>query len=469
MRHERILHFLTTIAAAAALAGCNGASATPDRSAPVSRAGATAENGPATTWEVATVTTRPYIEQVDLPGASVRGFETTRLMAKVGGYVGEIGTVGGKEVDIGTPVKQGTVLAKLDIPEMADELREKQAFVARAVSEVAQAEAAVQQARAAVTQAQAAVKEAHALRAEKTALLKLQTTKLARIKGLVAAGSVNTLSRDEAQYAVDAAKAALISVAATVTTAEANVTAALADIKKSEADKAAAEDRVKVARAQFDRVTTLADYATLRAPFDGIVTKRLVDHRAFVRPATSNSGAMPLFEVTRTDHVRVAVSVPSTQAPKIHPGQAVIFHTIGGLPGVTVTGTVSRTAGVLDPKSRMMRIEADFKNPLTNASTGKSIRLTPGMFGTVTVIIKKWKALPIVPTTAVATDENHQPYVMVVEANGRCRRQPIAIAFNDAKSIGISGGLAAGRVVVVRDVARLKEGQLISTTGTPDR
>jgi len=464
MRHEQIPRLLITLVVAAALTGCNGASATPDRSASSGGTGAASQTGPADSWEVATVTTQPYTEQVDLPGASVRGFETTQLLAKIGGYVGEIGTIGGKEVDIGTPVKKDDVLAVLDIPEMTDEFNEKKALVAQAQSKVKQATQTVKQAKAALTQADAAVKETEALRTQKIALHNLQKKKFARIKGLVQTdNAVNKLVLEEARYARDAAKAAIDRVDAAIDSAKAKVVAAQADINKALADEAAARNHVKVVQAQLDRATTLIDYATIRAPFNGIVTKRLVDHRAFVRSATSNSGAMPLFEVTQTDHIRVTVSVPSTKAPKIKPGQKVVFHTIGGLPGVTVTGTVSRTAGVLDPQSRMMRIEADFSNPLTNVGTGKSIRLTPGMFGTVTVIIKKWKALPIISTAAIATDENHQSYVMVLEAGGRCRHQSVDIAFNDAKNIGISSGLSAGQVVIVGDITRLKDGQIVAT------
>ena len=67
----------------------------------------------------------PYEEVIELPGATVRGFETTPLMAKLGGYVTSIGTVKGEEIDIGSFVQTGTVLATLDIPEMVDEIAKK--------------------------------------------------------------------------------------------------------------------------------------------------------------------------------------------------------------------------------------------------------------------------------------------------------------------------------------------------------
>ena len=72
-----------------------------------------------------------------------------------------------------------------------------------------------------------------------------------------------------------------------------------------------------------------------------------------------------MFELTRTDRVRIVVSAPNTNAPRIEIGQTAIFHDISGRPGVTIEGTVTRMAGAFDVSSRMMRIEihVDGKSP----------------------------------------------------------------------------------------------------------
>jgi multidrug efflux pump subunit AcrA (membrane-fusion protein) len=64
----------------------------------------------------------------------IEAFERTPLFAKVAGYVKEV------KVDIGDPVAKDDVLVRIAVPELIDELHEKEALVAQAQAEVRQAE-----------------------------------------------------------------------------------------------------------------------------------------------------------------------------------------------------------------------------------------------------------------------------------------------------------------------------------------
>ncbi len=95
--------------------------------APIESSGDETSERPATTVEP--IEWIVHQETVaDLPGASVVGFESTVLVAKQAGYVETIGRRGDTEIDIGVAVEAGSVLAELDIPELAEEFREKQAL-----------------------------------------------------------------------------------------------------------------------------------------------------------------------------------------------------------------------------------------------------------------------------------------------------------------------------------------------------
>jgi RND family efflux transporter MFP subunit len=419
------------------------------------------------TYQVLAYTKLPFEEVIELPGAEVRGFETTPLMAKLGGYVKSIGTVDGKEIDIGSEVLEGTVLATLDIPEMADEITEKQAMVKQATSKVVQAVASVELANSELSQRNAEVRQAEAARGEKQALLQLQRTRYERIAGLVKEGVIGAEKLDEPKFAMDAAESALSSVEADIIAANAAVAAAKANIQKALADKERAEAEVDVAKASVSLLKTQAGYLTIKAPYNGLIRKRMIDRGTFVEPADSNSGADPLFEIIRIDKVRVCVAVPSSKAAGITLDKDTVFHTIGGLPGVRLPGTISLSARSFNSDTRMMPIEIHFDNPVpvTQSNSKITIMLQPGMFGTVRVIVNTWdkdNLLPVVPSTAVATDENKQRYVMVVE-NGTCKKTPVdALVFNDAENIGIKSGVSIGAVVVREGVADLKDGQKIS-------
>ena len=128
------------------------------------------------------------------------------------------------------------------------------------------------------------------------------------------------------------------------------------------------------------------NYTVIKAPYDGVITKRMVDLGSYVLPAENNSAAMPVFELTQISKVRIVVAVPNNKVGRIEAGQAVVFDSIGGLQGQAFHGTVTRTAGALSPKTRTMRIEVHFDNPAVDAISGKKVELKPGLYGTLTVM-----------------------------------------------------------------------------------
>ena len=430
------------------LAGCGNEGAAPNGQAAQAATPAKRDESQPSTARVEGIA---YEDTVDLPGASVRGYESTELFAKLGGYIAKLAQVDGHDVDIGTRVDDGAELAVLAVPEMQDELAEKHAAVNQAQSEVAQAEAAIAEAVAQKLQREAELDQVEAQREEKQAMLQLNEKKFQRVSTLASSGTIGEEALDEIRFAVDAAQAALTSIDADVAAAEKQVGAADAKVNKTHADKAAAAARVEFANASLARIKTLMAYSTIRAPFAGVVTQRNVDTGAFVLPAEKNSAAMPLFEITRTDRVRVVVGVPNNKVAHVEPGMQARLHEVGGLPGRSFAGSVTRSAGALDEKTRTMRIEVEFENPVPDERTGEPVLLKPGMFGTLTIVRHEWdrdNPIPVVPTTAVATDGHGVSYVVVTEGSRRERRD-VTVAFNDAISVGISAGLKIGETVAV--------------------
>jgi HlyD family secretion protein len=401
--------------------------------------------------QVATITVkgREYQETVDLPGASVHGFQVTEIRAKFGGYVKSIGKVNDLEVDVGSRVKQSDVLAVLDIPEMQNELAQKTAVILQAKSAVTQSDAAIAEAESAVVQSKAALDQVRSHTAEKQAMLKLNETRFRRLSKLASNGTIGQENIDEAQFEVEVAKAKLASVQAYIRAAEAHIQVAKAKVAKARADKVSAQANVTVAESAVDHLKTLMNYTVIKAPYDGVITERMVDLGSYVQPAENNSAAMPIFQLTQTSKVRVMVAVSNNNVGRVEAGQAVVFDSIGGLQGQAFSGTVTRTAGTLDPKTRTMQIEVQLKNPVIDTVSGKKVELKPGLYGTLTVICKDWKSdnlLPIVPTTAVGKSSDGNYFVTVVE-DGKPTRRTVTIGFNDAADVGISSGLKVGEKV----------------------
>src|SRR5262249_21774456 len=122
----------------AAAAGC-------ESSAPAASPSAKSETPAVTTVRPER---QPLRHDVEQPG-QVRGFEQTPLYAKVSGYVHKL------NADIGDRVKAGQVLAELAVPELEEQLHQKEALAAQARAEVENSKQAVRTAEATAARSEA--------------------------------------------------------------------------------------------------------------------------------------------------------------------------------------------------------------------------------------------------------------------------------------------------------------------------
>jgi RND family efflux transporter MFP subunit len=268
----------------------------------------------------------PPLTPVTIP-ATIQAFFVTDLYAKNAGYVTQINN------DIGDHVKKGQVLAIIENPEL---------------------QAQYEKAQAAVAQAKAALDVAKRQLAGTEADLVLQKATLERQKELFMGKAATAQSLDEARAKEGVASAA-------VETGKAKINLAEADLQ--------------AAKAEADRLQALVQYDKIIAPFDGVVTRRLVNPGDLVQSATATRTA-PLFTCQKIDVVRVFADAPEASASAIRPGvrAEVKLYDAGEM---TFEGSVTRIATALDPSTRTMRVEIDLPNP--------DERLQPGMYARVTL------------------------------------------------------------------------------------
>ncbi|MFB3892748.1 MAG: efflux RND transporter periplasmic adaptor subunit [Phycisphaerae bacterium] len=89
-----------------------------------------------------------------------------------------------------------------------------------------------------------------------------------------------------------------------------------AELNVAHAAVALAEKQVQTARTQVDRLTTLVGYTKTVAPYDGVVTRRLVNRGVLVQAAPAKGGDA-IFTLQRLDTVRVFADVPEADAAKV--------------------------------------------------------------------------------------------------------------------------------------------------------
>lgn len=320
--------------------------------------------------------------------AHVEPYERAEIFAKASGFVAVV------HVDIGDEVKKGELLAELSIPEMKQELLQKQALVEQARAAIRQAEAGVTSSQAKVLAARASVASAESQVAAATAQLEkhkadiaFAQSELSRITTLVSSRAVNAAMQDEKQQQLRAAKAALSSAEAEVQSAqshalavESGIQVAEADLKQAQADLVYAQSQTKVAEAALAHTEALMEYARITAPFDGRISHRGIDTGDFViSAASSKTMGASLFTLNRIERFRIVFDVPESSATRVHVGQKVELK-VQSVMADTFAGEVKRTTGVLDQRTRTLRVEAEVND--------EKSQLRPGMYGTITVMLE---------------------------------------------------------------------------------
>ncbi len=394
--------------------------------------------------------------EVGQPG-SIQAFERTPIVAKVPGYVlkwnVDIGDpVKGPEFDsAGKQVRPGTELAVLWVPELVSELKFKEEQVQQAKKALAMAKAQVETAKAQVVEAEAGQNRAEA----NNGYWKSQS---ARFASLVKDSVLDKQSQEETLNQSRAASAALSEAQAKVQSAK-----ALQQEKESARDKA--EVDIRAAEADYRRQADIVGYATLTAPYDGVVTQRNIDTKRFVQPATGAQTDV-LYVVERTDIVRVFVSVPEVDADWVHAGAPATVR-VQALQGQQFKAKVTRTAWSLNGMTRTLLTEIDLPNPEI-PKLGR--RLHPGMYAYAT-IEAEWRDVLTLPVSAVLTEGDvnvgYQHFCYVVE-NGHVKRTPIEVGVrNDQlvevlkKRVGGGEAFTGTEEVVQGDLGGLKDGQAV--------
>lgn len=217
-----------------------------------------------------------------------------------------------------------------------------------------------------------------------------------------------------------------------------------------------ATGRLEIAKAGLERTETLLAYARLVAPFDGVVTARFVDPGAFVPAATSGSAAQnaAVLTIMDFDTVRAQVPVPEAEAARVQVGQPVKVAA-DALPGKTFEGTVSRFAYALDEGTQTMLVEADLPNP------GRQLR--PGMYASIRLGVEKHADVISVPAGALVVEKAGASVFKL--ADGKAKKTPVKVGFNDGARAEILDGISEGETVLLAAGVTLADGQEVRVAG----
>jgi len=376
--------------------------------------------------------------------ARIQPYERSPLASKLSGYVGEV------LVDIGDAVKANQPLLRLEMPELKDDVRQREALVAQATAEVSQAESQLQATKAVAESKKVGVAVAEAGVGRSEGDYERWAAETNRIKELSNRGSVTAKLFEETNNQLRSADAGRREATALVLAAKAAVNEAAANVAKAEADLVAALAKTRVTEADLAKSQTILSYTEVRAPFDGVITQRAVDKGQYVTGGTEK----PLLVVDRTDKLRVVVDVPEMDAPLVTAGEngdAVILK-VQSLSGREFSGKISRTGWAYDEANHSLRTEIDVAN--------SDAVLRSGMYASASILLDQRDDVLTLPLAAIIREGNSVFCYVVV--GGKIERRPLQLGLRSGDDVEIISGLNPTDKVVLARAAGLQVGQEVS-------
>jgi RND family efflux transporter MFP subunit len=335
-------------------------------------------------------------------------FQEIDVYAKESGYVQKL------YVDYGSRVKEGQLMAILEIPELEAQLQEDQAAVKNATDEV--------------SRAQHIWKRYQAMHR----VLDLEYTRLF--------GVAQTRPGLVAQQEVDDAQGKDL--------------AAASEVDAAEAALAAAQSSLIVNQSKLAHDQALFAYSRITAPFAGVVTERYANYGTLMQAGTgSSTQVLPLVRLSQDDLFRLVIPVPESDVRYIRVGDAVDVL----VPALnrTFPGKVARFSVDVREDTRTMHTEVDVSNP--------DRVLLPGVYAEATLTLEKKDNVLAVPLEAVSY-QGFQGSVFVVNSAGEIENRTVKLGMRTPSEIEVEAGVQEGEQVVVSDRSSLKVGQRVHPT-----
>ncbi|WP_010583042.1 efflux RND transporter periplasmic adaptor subunit [Schlesneria paludicola] len=314
----------------------------------------------------------------------VQAMEETILYPRTNGYVTKW------LVDIGDEVNEGQLLAEISTPEVFAQL---------------------QQSKAALSESKASVERAKAT-------VNLTTITTNRLRGLVAKNTVSQQELDDA---------------------EGNQAVAVANLRLAEAT-------VEANTANMQHMQELQSFSEITAPFSGTITARNINTGQLV--TSGNGTGQSLFQLTRTNPVRVFVNVPQIYAPGVTKGMKADII-VREIPGRIFPGTVTRTARAIDATTRTLLTEIQVPNDDRALLTGSYVQ--------VKMDVARQDPPLMIPASALVFNAQGTQ-VAVVDSDETVRLCAVEVAGDFGREVGISTGIRADDQVIVNPGDRMSDG-----------
>lgn len=347
---------------------------------------------------------------------SLAADEQTDVAPQVGGRVVSV------NVDLGSYVQRGALIARLDDSDARLRLEQTQAQLAQAQSSIRQAEERIGL-RSGQRFDPLIVAEVGASRAA----LDLAEKQLRRYEKLIESGDVSRSSYDQQKAQRDQLRQ--------------QYEASLAQAQQSYAAVQTARAAAQSVAVQVEQARKAIRDVNVVAPISGFVSDRPADIGEYL--STSSKVAT----IVRTNPMRVRIDIPEQSIGTVQAGQGVSV-VVSAYPDRSFNGRIARISPNLSAASRTLTVEAEVEN-----SGGL---LKPGQFASVRILQPDSDPAVLVPTRAVLTDSNASRVFVVKD--GRVQERLVQLGQVEGELVEIKNGVAADEVVATSNLDQLSDG-----------
>ncbi|MCK0508431.1 efflux RND transporter periplasmic adaptor subunit [Aromatoleum anaerobium] len=203
-----------------------------------------------------------------------------------------------------------------------------------------------------------------------------------------------------------------------------------------------AASQLEVARANMALAQAHLERTRIRAPFAGVVGIRNVSVGDYVKEGDD------LVNLEDIATLKVDFRLPENYLARVRPGQTLEL-TSDAIPGQRFEARVAAIDPLVDEQGRSVVMRATLPN--------EGLRLRPGMFARVRLILQQRADVAILPEEALVSAPGNVQFVYRV-VDGKAQRVEVSTGVRRGTRVEVVRGLQAGDVVVTAGQLKLRDG-----------
>lgn len=199
------------------------------------------------------------------------------------------------------------------------------------------------------------------------------------------------------------------------------------------------EESKRIAEAAYKEARTMLSYTSIKAPFDGVITRKFANVGDMATPGK------PLVQLDNESRLQIMTNIPEALVLGISIGDTLPVYIPTA--DLAITGTIVEIAPTTDPRSRTAPVKLNISS---------DIKLRSGQFARVSLPGTRGSAL-MLPDSAVESYGQMDKVFMVKDGKARMQLVRTGLRFGD--QLEIVSGINDGDQVVVSGHSHLKDGQ----------